>query len=92
MGVLSCFTTNYSNIMCNTYVYGNGTGYVCKECQEKFIEWLYKKDIPLYLDSDRFIIDQLAEFQKEGVTIQNDDKISEIKTKINQFFNLYNRN
>lgn len=92
MGVLPCYTTNCPNIMCDTYVYGNGTGEVCEDCQEKFIKWLCKKDIPLNLDSDKFIIEQLAEFQKEGVTIQDEDKLNEIKEKINQFFNLYTRN
>ena len=77
--------------MCNTYVDGDNTGYVCEECQKKFIKWLYRKNIPLYLDSEKFIKEQLAEFQEKGVTIQNEDELSEIETKINQFFNLNTR-
>ena len=89
MGVLKCYTRNCSNIMCDTYVYGYNTGYVCKECQEKFVKRLCKKDITLYLDSEKFIKEQLSEFQSEGITIQNDDRESEIRETINQFFKSY---
>lgn len=38
MGVMSCSRSGCSNIMCDTYV--EGVGYVCKECQAEFKEFV----------------------------------------------------
>lgn len=37
MGVKSCSISDCESIMCDTYV--DGVGYICTDCQERFIEW-----------------------------------------------------
>lgn len=38
MGVMSCSRRECESIMCDTYV--DGVGYVCRDCQEEFKEFM----------------------------------------------------
>lgn len=46
MGVLTCSRKHCDNIMCDTYV--DGVGYICRECQDEFINYVRSERLAIY--------------------------------------------
>lgn len=42
MGVKPCHRNGCASIMCDTYINGDGLGYICHDCQKEFVEYLAK--------------------------------------------------
>lgn len=43
MGVMGCYRTDCTNIMCDTYI--DEVGYICSKCQLEFKDYLKAKNI-----------------------------------------------
>ena len=83
MGVMSCFRPDCESIMCDTYV--DGVGYVCRECQSEFQEYVQFEG--LEVDTEGAIKDALKEFKKtsKGKYALGEDM------SIDDFFNKHTR-
>ena len=74
MGVMSCAIPYCENIMCDTAV--PDIGYVCKECQKEFDEYLEENPIEA---TKRNIKNELTKFMKTDKGTYSGDK--EMSTK-----------
>lgn len=50
MGVMSCNRNNCPHIMCDTYI--DSVGYICRECQSEFENWLKKNEASPKTDNE----------------------------------------
>lgn len=82
MGVLACSKVGCESVMCDTYV--PGVGYVCRDCQERFKEWLkYRVGYPC---TPAELKDDLYEFLSQDKSLENQDGID-----IDEFFKQHTR-
>jgi len=81
MGVMSCSRPECDSIMCDTYV--NGIGYVCRECQNEFKEYVQEESIPC--DTEGQIKEALRIFMetRKGQHAQGKEM------SVDEFFNQY---
>lgn len=77
---MSCSRQDCDSIMCDTYI--DSIGYICKECQAEFKEYLAKKDIKVTTEGE--IREALYSFMK---TFKNEYS-KENELDVDEFFRL----
>lgn len=72
MGVMTCHTSNCTNIMCNDYI--TEYGYMCTDCQDRLIKFLINKSLTetIYWDSRTQIMNLLLEFKEIPIPQETD--------------------
>lgn len=83
MGVMSCHRPDCDSIMCDTYV--DDVGYVCRECQREFSDYLEKVNVPHGTEGE--IKEALRDFMptRKGQHAQGKEM------SVDDFFNQYTR-
>lgn len=83
MGVMSCSRSHCDQIMCSTYV--QSIGYVCRECQDEFQEYLISKNVNP--NNEALIRNQLELFMdtRKGTFVTTDE------ITVAEFFNKHSR-
>lgn len=84
MGVKTCSKPGCNNIMCDTYV--PEVGYVCTECQDDFVRYVFRKHKYPHIHNDT-IIGYLKKYLTKERNYRRSAEDNTIKFDIIRFFN-----
>lgn len=83
MGVMSCHRPSCSSIMCDTYV--DGIGYVCRECQSEFKEYLEQNGIVVKTEGE------IYRALKMFMGTEKDSHKQGVEMTVGEFFSSHSR-